>query len=154
MVRAMRCDPIANEGSDYGDGMDAADKERGSLEMRLILPTTGGQHKHLKRIIMIGMRVILGVESVKFPMVSGLCEVFCAVMSRAVPMCERSERMLSFGAEQCSFQSPSEKSWRGRFEDGVSLSFVAEYTEDSAPSSWMDGLGRGCNSGDDAGVTN
>jgi hypothetical protein len=24
MVRTMRCDPIANDGSDYGDGMDGA----------------------------------------------------------------------------------------------------------------------------------
>jgi hypothetical protein len=72
MVRAMRCDPIANEGRDYGDGKDAADEERWSLDMRLALPTTGGQHKHFKRSIMMWMRVIMGVESAKSPVVSGL----------------------------------------------------------------------------------
>jgi hypothetical protein len=39
--------------------------------MRLILPTAGGQHKVLKRSIVTWMRVRLGVESAKSPVVRG-----------------------------------------------------------------------------------
>jgi hypothetical protein len=65
--RPMRCDPTALEGSDSGDGMDAADEERWMLDMRLVLPTAGGQHRHLKRSMTMWMRVSLVVKSEKPP---------------------------------------------------------------------------------------
>jgi hypothetical protein len=72
----MRCDPIAQVGGDYGDGMDAADEERWMLDMRLVLPTAAGQHRHLKRSLMMWMRVSLGVKSEK-----SLCgERFCWIV--------------------------------------------------------------------------